>query len=1421
LAVVNGKTSDNVYHANKISCAKILIFNTENTRPTVIAAVDAVSGKPLEGAQIYHNKSAILGETNSDGLFTSSTALSSSYGNYLYLSKKDYSSRIYNITTYYYDRNGTRISKKETFGNILIDKPIYRPGNIVDWAAIITEGDGKGSAVSVAANRKITAQLRTPNYKVISTLELTTDDNGRISGKFDLPTDGLTGSYSIVLNADNKKFATTSFAVSEYKMPTFEVTTTELKRDGAITICGKVQTFSQMPVSDATVSAKITAGNIRRYFSAEEEVTTIYCETDSEGNYRIVIPSEVIANEAANGRKCFNAAITATRADGEAAECSKRFNTGKPYVISLENEDDNIDGLKINVDNPIDLNFKAYDINGNAVVLELNYELYDSENKTIVARATSGKDNNWSKVPAGEYSLRVVPSDTTICDTYDYPNRAILYSILKGTMPDKEALFTYTNKYNTDATGKATIEFGVSSNDTYVYSYLNYGDKVSDLTVSKYSSGFKKLTYSIPDGYDVAKVTIVATKDCATYMQTIWLERPIDNKLNIKAEAFRDKLISGKTETWHFTFSDSNDKPLEGAMIATMYNHSLDAITALRWNTRFSYYRESPIAGFNEYGKMLMSDTHRLGELGHNAWWGINLPSYVYSDFWGRRTRYLGGRYLSANRNTLVADEVYAEAKMMSFAKAESADDDLEVEDLGAIMDTEDEAETEGVDEDETSTEFDYRDSNVTTAFWQPSLCSNDNGEVTLTFTVPNANTTWSMEAFAWTKDLKCGSLVRQFVSNKPVMVQANAPRYLRQGDKARVLATVFNNTDSAAVIASTIEIFNIADGKILQTATSSDALAAKQSAIVGIDIEAPLDLAMIGYRVRSINQDFSDGEQTFIPILASASTVVESELFYLNPSDKEYTLTVADADSSTNKLQYCANPIWSVVKALHGINTDNQTVIGAAIALAGNSNAKYIADNNPQIARTIADWKAAPQDSALVSMLLRNNELKLADINETPWLQAADNANQRMAALDEIVDSKRVNSAIESSLKTLRDNQQADGGWRWASWYRESSQWITEGVLLRLKMAKAVGSLGKNADDMITRGMKFYDSKTKSANRTHALLHSIDTDYSYDLRTKQLISKEVQNIVKTWRKDGVAAKALDAIILHKNGYPTLAKQIIASITEFGVEQPGKGMTYPSVSRVSDYAWIVCAFDMIAPNSPEIDKMRQWLIIQSQATDDLGACYPDYLISAILMTGSKWLDADNSNTLTINGVTPQLNSIEAGTGYISTNVNAGDRITITPNGLTPSYGSVTAIARRKMTDIEAFENEDFKIEKRIIADGNYTDKLKLGQRVKVLLTITVNRNMEYVTIIDERPATLEPVDQLSHYIYTDGVSYYRENRDSSTRLFISYLRKGTYQISYDMTANLVGEYSSGIATLQSQYAPELTAHSSGMTITVE
>ncbi len=1402
--VINGKygsTCDGM-----ILCRKIMPFTVFNCDTIIIGAVDAESGKPLQGAQIVNSNGKNVGETDANGLFKTSA----DYKNQLTLRDRNVSSLDYKLTGSNVRATESSAKTAETFGNIFIDKPIYRPGDVVNWMAIITEGNGKRSAIGVAVGRKIAAKLRTSNYQFVDSLTLTTDEYGRINGSFTLPEGGLTGNYNISLMLNNQSFASTYLPVSEYKMPTFEVTTTELQRSEDVTIYGNARTYSAMPVAEAKVSAKLMSGIRSRYFYGSNYVTTLSGVTDNDGNFSITIPREIIEQQANESRTNFSAAITVTAQSGESADCSVNFATGKPYVI-----DDNLSEYIFNTDKPVTLNVKAYDINNNAADVDLRYSLIDKNNR-VVATSNSNENINWSKVSSGTYDLRIEPCDTMLCDAVTISKQIRLYSFRKGTMPEDKLIFIIKNSYQTDATGKVTVDYGVSDKDTYVYTYLSYGTNVSDMELKKQSAGFKTMTYNIPDSYDLAEMTIITVKDCKSERYAIKLQRPKDRALNITAASFRDKLTAGDTETWNFKLSHSDNTAATGAMIATMYNHSLDAIKSLNWLKAFRYYAQQPQANLyiSRSYNTLSNFTIDYKSIDYKT---LSYPNFAYSDLWWHRNIKFKIRG-TTKAESAVEYEVKAvsgaNSAYFTLATAENADD------LAAEVTLDGDTDT-GHETNSNSDSFDYRDSNVTTAFWQPILTANDNGEVSLTFTVPNANTTWNMETFAWTNDLKYGSLIRQFISNKPIMAQPNLPRYLRQGDKAHITATIFNNTDSATVTNSVIELFDINNGNILQSTTSRDSIAAMQSIILAIDITAPIDVTAIGYRIRSFNQGFSDGEQTLIPILTASSTVVESELFYLNPKDNGYSLTVQDDDTAINTLQYCANPIWSVVKAMSGLRGNNQTVINAAISLSTNANAKYIADNNPGIEHMIAAWEAAPQDSALVSMLLRNSDLKLANIDETPWVQTADNANMRMAALSDIFDKTKVQTAISNSLKALKDNQNSDGGWRWASWCNQSSMWVTENVLLRLKLAKAIGSLGDRADLMISRAMAYYDKYTDNANRTHALLHALTTDKDISLKAKQLNDKEVQNIIKTWRKDGATSKAIDAIILYRNGYKSVAKQIIASLEQFAVEQPGKGMTFPSVKRTDDYAWIVCAFNMISPDNKVIDKMRQWLIVQTQATDDLGACNPDYLISAILMTGTPWLNTETTPSVSINGAAPTIDSIEAGSGYFSMHVNSGDNITISPNGTTPSYGSVTAISRRQMTDIAAYDNDDLKIEKRIIADGNYTDTLRLGERVKVLLTITVNRNMEYVTIIDERPATLEPVEQVSQYIYTDGVSYYRENRDSSTRLFINYLRKGTYQISYDMTANLVGTYSSGIATLQSQYAPELTAHSSGMSITVK
>jgi hypothetical protein len=257
------------------------------------------------------------------------------------------------------------------------------------------------------------------------------------------------------------------------------------------------------------------------------------------------------------------------------------------------------------------------------------------------------------------------------------------------------------------------------------------------------------------------------------------------------------------------------------------------------------------------------------------------------------------------------------------------------------------------------------------------------------------------------------------------------------------------------------------------------------------------------------------------------------------------------------------------------------------------------------------------------------------------------------------------------------------------------------------------------------------------------------------------------------------------------------------------------------VTGISGYAMILRALSDIDPVTSEIDAMRQWLLVQAQAIDfrDLGNA--DYLIASILGTGSAWTNVPVSESIKVDGNAIVPDRTEALSGYVCKKLTSGSTLTITPNGVTPSYGSVISIAKRPATEIKASGSSDVAINKRLVVNDKYVTQLTAGQRVTVILTVTVKRDMEYVTIIDERPAALEPVDQLPGYVWASGTSFYRESRDSSTRLFIDYLPKGTYQISYDMTANLAGTFTSGIATLQSQYAPELTAHSAGTSLTVK
>lgn len=249
---------------------------------------------------------------------------------------------------------------------------------------------------------------------------------------------------------------------------------------------------------------------------------------------------------------------------------------------------------------------------------------------------------------------------------------------------------------------------------------------------------------------------------------------------------------------------------------------------------------------------------------------------------------------------------------------------------------------------------------------------------------------------------------------------------------------------------------------------------------------------------------------------------------------------------------------------------------------------------------------------------------------------------------------------------------------------------------------------------------------------------------------------------------------------------------------------------------------------MDAPKS-EIDAMRQWITVRAQAIDNLGAYNTDYVIAAVMLTGSDWTSVPVEESVSVNGSPVTIGKVESATGYFAQSLTTdGSKpltISVRPNGVTPSYGSVVSIGRRPMAVIESKAGSDVSVEKRVLVNRNgewvETNTFALGERVRVQLIIKAGRDLQYVSIDDERPATFEPVDQLPGYVYDGGLGFYRENCDAATRLFIGWLPKGTYHVTYDMTAAVVGAFQSGIATLQSQYAPEITAHSGAAAITVK
>ncbi len=759
------------------------------------------------------------------------------------------------------------------------------------------------------------------------------------------------------------------------------------------------------------------------------------------------------------------------------------------------------------------------------------------------------------------------------------------------------------------------------------------------------------------------------------------------------------------------------------------------------------------------------------------------------------------------------------------------------------------------------------RTEEVKVALWQPRLHSDSTGTIILTFDVPDYSTTWIMQAVAFTESLAATRLTRQIVTQKPLMVQPTLPRFLRSGDRATLTASIRNATDSLLTADILIELFNPRNDQLMAIRTLQKEIAAQGTVTADIQWSIPDTLPYIGFRIKAGNRYFGDGEQQMIPILPNVSPVTETTPFYLAAGDTSAAVILPKFPKEARiTLEYCNNPVWYCVTALPTILCDHHTTTSAIIRnLFALTLAEGTARIHPEIREAIGYWKANnDRDSTLTSALSRLGDLKIGTLLASPWIGDAERQTLRMSKLDELLDSTANARQREILITRLKELQNNDGGF---VWFRHpgstSSLYTTQEVLQYIGELQQSGNPLKDntLQEMTSRALQYYDRETVkryeemkkhlskntihgkssevdfSSFRTFAYIRSLFPEHPLQGTAKTIGKKTVDHLKRHWGELSLTDKAYAALTLHRNGETREAGNITESLRQYSTtatdgsiywDQLSQG-AYRKSGNIQATALLLRAFRETGARSEITDRIRQWLLLEKQTTDWGNSAAAAEAVHAILSSGTQWLGMETA-AITLNGESVDFTQTEKYLGYVRKTISLpqkdGNVLRISRPNNAPAWGSVYCQYAAPMKNVKPAGTGHLSVEKELYVykkNGELAraKSLHKGDKVQVRCIIKNARDLEYVTLHDERGACLEPTDQRSGYKAQDGIFYYMETKDEATRIFFNRLPKGTHLISYDLHVTAPGTYQAGIATVQCQYAPSETAHSAGFTVDVK
>ncbi|MEM6720468.1 MAG: MG2 domain-containing protein [Bacteroidota bacterium] len=1128
-------------------------------------------------------------------------------------------------------------------------------------------------------------------------------------------------------------------------------------------------------------------------------------------------------------------------------------------------------------------------------------ESFDTEKATEL---NLGKIKRWE---SGKYIVEVTTTDANGFEIKDiaYTN---VWNAKDKVTADNKLLDIYTDK-------EAYLP-----NEEVILT-INSGTDILNVTVDieKEKRIVKSDVISLKDGKQILRIPVTKEDEggfrvhCTATIFNSFIQQAIPvvvkyppAELSIETTTFRDKLKPAQEETWSFKIKGPKGEKVSAELLSSMYDASLDEFRKHRWTFnpiyQPTYYTYVSISDGNSF------DITRFGD----SFFERTKANYTPQAF--DRLDWFGLQFYNTRRALFKRQVALESASMAQRKLAVPAPEAASVDRAGlvasniAVADESNDfnyyrGDGNGSDDEK------YRDGDAAsakyaekfgqqaetiiprknlqeTAFFFPQLQTDSEGNVSFTFTAPEALTKWKLQLLAHTKELNTAVKELTTVTQKELMVLPNAPRFFREGDKVVVSTKISNLSEKNLSGEASLQLVDPFTGNDINpalfprlgTPTQAFSVDAKGNTQVSWTLYVPKGLQSVQYTITARAGEFSDGEQNALPVLSNRMLVTETMPMWIRSNEtKTFTLDKLATSKSTTlthhklSLEMTSNPAWYAVQALpylmeYPYECSEQTFS----RYYANTLASHIANSNPRIQQVFNQWKSS---DVLLSNLEKNQELKSLILQETPWVRDAQSEAEQKKRIALLFDLNRMKNEETRSLKKLQQMQNASGGFPWFSGGRES-RFITQHIIAGFGHLHKLGVSSKENKDtkkMILNAITYLDQefiqeykdirkydKDADVSKDHLSNSQLHYLYMRSFFGEISLSEEAQQIREYylgqideyWLNRSLYAKGLMALITHRMERSKTATGILRSLQENSITSDELGMYWKA--NTSSWYWyqapietqalMIEAFSEISNDITAVDNLKIWLLKHKQTNRWATTKATSDAVYALLLQGSDWLSVTDMVDVTVGNeqispATLENVKVEAGTGYFKTSWNGNEvtpemaKVTLTKKGNGIAWGGLYWQYFEdldKITTAETSLKLSKKLFKRtydntgeVITEIDENTKLELGDLVRVRIELRNDRPMEFVHMKDMRAAGFEPVNVLSQYKWQDGLGYYESTKDASTNFFFDYLPKGIFVFEYDLRVNNKGDFSNGISTIQSMYAPEFSSHSEGVRVKVD